>query len=128
MLLTKQLLDGLLDRGASDKGSWNKAQLLAIGVAWPPLYGWKHRMIGTELRQSQIDEFLDLKNAHLEKKKSIAAVENAIREYIKNMAIDGDESLDAGLIKQIADETIDFMRGPRALGKIERMAEARREA
>ena len=28
------------------RGAWTADQLAAIGVAWPPARGWKHRVIG----------------------------------------------------------------------------------
>jgi hypothetical protein len=37
-------------------GSWNKAQLKAIG-AWPPKKGWVFRMIGQEITEPQQREF-----------------------------------------------------------------------
>jgi hypothetical protein len=33
----------------SKAGAWTADQLAAIGVAWPPAHGWKHRVIGLEI-------------------------------------------------------------------------------
>ena len=31
--------------------SWTRSQLEAIGVVWPPVHGWKYRVIGTHITQ-----------------------------------------------------------------------------
>lgn len=38
-----------IHRYASDAGGWNRKQLEAIGVSWPPSSGWIARLAGKEL-------------------------------------------------------------------------------
>jgi len=60
--VTKQLLE----QGMSLRGSWNMAQLRALGVKTiSHNKGWKFRLIGSKVTQTQVDEFLRLKNRHL---------------------------------------------------------------
>ena len=33
----------------SPAGGWNAATLAALGVSWPPVSGWKKRLIGTQI-------------------------------------------------------------------------------
>lgn len=62
----------ILEAGMSLRGAWNLAQLKALlpvceferAYAWPAK-GWKSRLIGSEVKKEQIDEFLRLKNRHL---------------------------------------------------------------
>lgn len=75
MIVTRDNLEELLNLGISNRGAWNRAQLEAIlpeneftGYGtWSVQKGWKLRLIGTELTQAQIDEFLRLKNTHIRK-------------------------------------------------------------
>lgn len=43
-------------------GGWSKSQLQLIGVPWPPLKGWKYRVIGTEIPTWKIKIFIGLKD------------------------------------------------------------------
>ena len=56
----------LLEQGMSLNGSWNRAQLQALGVKtiWHNK-GWKSRLIGSKVTKEQVNEFLRLKNRHL---------------------------------------------------------------
>jgi hypothetical protein len=66
------ITEEIIKQGMSLNGSWNIAQLKAIlpakefdrPYAWPS-NGWKRRLIGSEVSQEKIDEFLRLKNRHL---------------------------------------------------------------
>lgn len=76
MIVTRENLKDLLEKGISLRGAWNLAQLRAIlpknefikKGAFPEK-GWKSRLIGKELKKEQIDEFLRLKDRHLSHKK-----------------------------------------------------------
>ena len=46
-----------IQRFASEKGGWNKPQLAAIGVEWPPPQGWRIRVSGTEITDEKRIEF-----------------------------------------------------------------------
>lgn len=34
-------------------GGWTAAQLIAIGVSWPPFHGWIGKAIGQEISEQQ---------------------------------------------------------------------------
>lgn len=48
----------LLARGMSHLGGWNRAQLSAIGIAWPPMRGWKKLVIGRVVSAEAAEQFL----------------------------------------------------------------------
>ena len=55
----------LLDSGRSSRGAWSKAQVVALGVAYPPKHGWPKRLIGTFVDAVKVRKFLSLKDEHL---------------------------------------------------------------
>ena len=67
------LTQELLDSGLSSHGAYNLAQLHVIlpqneftgNGTWSLRKGWKQRLIGREINQSQFEEFLSLKDKHL---------------------------------------------------------------
>ena len=70
MIVTKENLDELLRQGMSLRGAWNSAQIKAlckneVFFGGFPQSGWKGRLIGQNITQAQIDEFLRLKDKHL---------------------------------------------------------------
>lgn len=66
MLITKDLIE----RGRSDAGGWNRAQLEAIGVPWPPDRHWQRQTIGLAISQAHADKFLSLRGRTKEKIRS----------------------------------------------------------
>ena len=51
-------------KGASARRrGWNRAQLAAIGVAWPPVKGWLSRMIGQQIDDEQAQRFTALRGS-----------------------------------------------------------------
>jgi len=40
------ITDELIESGKSAAGGYSKAQLALLGVAWPPISGWKRPIIG----------------------------------------------------------------------------------
>lgn len=56
MKITRQLLEA----GRSQRGGWNRPQLEALGIEWPPTNGWRVRLIGTEITEQQARRFIDL--------------------------------------------------------------------
>ena len=104
MIITKENLKKLLAKGASIHGAWNLAQLKAIlpkeefgkrkGAF--PRKGWKCRLIGRELTQEQIDEFVRLKNKHLgHKSRTIPGQRTLDREINSHMRSIGQEIRDS---------------------------------
>jgi hypothetical protein len=52
-----------LEDGKSVNRAWSRAQLEILGVAWPPVKGWKAELIRQKLRLSreQHDEFVAIR-------------------------------------------------------------------
>src|SRR5262245_36816907 len=40
------------------RGAWTRAQLSALGIAWPPREGWITRLAGVEITDDQRDAFI----------------------------------------------------------------------
>jgi len=53
----------LIEAGASERGGWNRRQILALGIDWPLSNGWKSRAIGTVIDRSAAAQFLSLRGA-----------------------------------------------------------------
>lgn len=45
--------ENYLNKHKTKKGAWTRNQLLAIGVEWPLVSGWKERVIGTTISPEQ---------------------------------------------------------------------------
>jgi hypothetical protein len=56
------ITDQLIDAGESERGGWSKAQLTILGVAWPPQTGWKDRVRGRIISQSEAERFVSLRS------------------------------------------------------------------
>ena len=52
-----KLTHELLMRHRTPKGAWTKAQMLALGLGWPPKPGWMEEVIGNELSDQQFFKF-----------------------------------------------------------------------
>lgn len=52
-----------LKDGVSPNGAWNKAQLAVLGVPWPPLKGWKDKLVrkGVRLTAEEHASFVALR-------------------------------------------------------------------
>jgi len=57
----RQLTEEIINLGKSKNGGYNKKQLLAIGISWPPVKGWKKIVIKNRYTNEKIEEFLKLK-------------------------------------------------------------------
>ena len=58
----------LIERGMSSRGGWNAEQLKLLGLDLANLKkGWKLKVEGNEISQEDIDKFLSLKDAHIDK-------------------------------------------------------------
>lgn len=42
---------------ATGKAGWTRQQLDCLGVAWPPVKGWRSRLIGTQIPDAKAREF-----------------------------------------------------------------------
>lgn len=50
-----------IESGMSDTGGYNRDQLALIGVAWPPLEGWKQRSVGKQIPMKDAERFILLR-------------------------------------------------------------------
>ena len=48
--ITEDLILGL----RTPAGAWDRRTLAALGVAWPPAKGWKHRIIGMRVPEATL--------------------------------------------------------------------------
>lgn len=62
---TVVLTQDILEAGRSRNGGWSDKQLKLLGVQYPLRQGWKRRLSGTRIPQSDAQAFLALKNDHL---------------------------------------------------------------
>jgi len=63
MIFTKELLE----KGKSSNGGWNKEQVNLLGEDMK-IKGWAYRMVGKEVPDSIVAEFLRLKDFHFKRK------------------------------------------------------------
>lgn len=56
-----EVTNALLIAGMSGNGGWKAAQLSIPGVEWPPLRGWKSKVIGKQITQDEAGRFLALR-------------------------------------------------------------------
>lgn len=54
------LTEELLTAGLSERGGYSRRQLDLLGVAWPPLRGWKKTVVGKDFPDAVVKEFLRL--------------------------------------------------------------------
>lgn len=59
---TAVITEELIESGKSERGGWTKAQLAILGVSWPPESGWKRKVIGAIIPQSEALRFVELRN------------------------------------------------------------------
>lgn len=60
MLLSK----GILEQGKSKRGGWSRAQVEALGGKWPLERKWKDTLLGKDIPDDAIQNFLSLKDVH----------------------------------------------------------------
>ena len=61
MIITEELIRS----GVSERGGWNRKQTILLGFGWPLYPGWKSKIIGKEISESDADLFLSLKGQTL---------------------------------------------------------------
>jgi len=68
--------------GVSDRGGWNKPQILALGLTWPLQRGWIQTILGREISDENAKTFIDKKNwlAPATKKKYRKIYQRAVRD------------------------------------------------
>jgi hypothetical protein len=52
------ITDDLIESGKSVAGGYSKAQLVLLGVAWPPVTGWKKQIIGSQITSDAAARFV----------------------------------------------------------------------
>jgi hypothetical protein len=65
-----KITEELILNGMSENGGWSKRQLETLGVEWPPITGWKDRVIGNEIESDKAGLFLSLKSTHCKNKRT----------------------------------------------------------
>lgn len=65
-----------LDAGMSRNGQWSHTQLRALGV--DRVKGWRRRLMGTVVTVRQYEEFLRLKDKHLQR--SLRRASSSLKE------------------------------------------------
>ena len=53
-----QITDQWLMDNRTKAGAWTRAQLAVIGVDWPPVHGWKQKVIGQVISESTASAFV----------------------------------------------------------------------
>ena len=66
MIITEKLVM----EGVSERGGWNRRQIILLGAKWPLSPGWKNRVIGQPISDSDADLFLSLKGQTIRAAKS----------------------------------------------------------
>ena len=52
-----KLTHELLMQYRTPAGLWRKVQLQALGLSWPPPYGWIKQVVGKEITERQFQQF-----------------------------------------------------------------------
>ena len=55
MILTKDIIK----QAVSPKGGFTKKQLALVGIPWPPVKGWKKKVIGKDFPEETIKLFIN---------------------------------------------------------------------
>jgi len=50
--------DELIESGKSAAGGYSRAQLALLGVAWPPVSGWKRQVFGAQITKEAAADFV----------------------------------------------------------------------
>ena len=79
MIITKDYIN----RHKTPKGAWNKKQINALGLEWPPTNGWINRLVGDELSTVSARIFEESKVSN-KKPDNKMSVDNCITYLIKN--------------------------------------------
>ena len=61
------ITESILEQGKSKNGGWSRHQIGILGENQDKK-GWRKRLIGKRVRQSQVTNFINYKNAHLKPK------------------------------------------------------------
>ena len=79
----------LLEQGLSYNGAWGRKQLVALGVPvrkrFKLIKGWKDRLIGSEITEQQKNEFLMLKNAHINKDEPLFEMDSQAEQHMQEI-------------------------------------------
>ena len=87
MILTVEILE----KGKSIRGAFSEAQLNVFGETFKKNKGWLKKLVGKEVTEKQIEDFLNLKDEHLKNKqkyKDKFSIENLVRENMTKENVD----------------------------------------
>lgn len=111
MIITKQYLNEHLTKS----GAITKAQLEALGLSWPPISGWRKRLIGKELAPQKQELFEEgkhvytkatLKKKAKQKRREEPTLVEQRRVSMKNRVLK-EMKKDPELAKEIIDQYLD---------------------
>ncbi len=55
-----KITNDLLERAKTTRGGWTMRQMDFIGVKWPPMKGWKLRVLGVHITTGTAQRFVEL--------------------------------------------------------------------
>jgi hypothetical protein len=58
----RRVTQDLIQQGRSDAGGWSRAQMALIGVAWPPVSGWRLMAVDRAISDDDARKFVALKD------------------------------------------------------------------
>lgn len=64
------ITEEFLRQGGGPNGGWNAKQLQLIGAGWPPVGGWKRKVIGRLLPKADAEEFIRLGQMQAKKREA----------------------------------------------------------
>ena len=79
MILTSEIIES----GSPSGMGWTRRQLEIFGVTWPPTKGWKSALIGAEVPDSLVEEFLAAKRMSKKQEFLIKSKETALANRAK---------------------------------------------
>lgn len=77
-----RVTEELIKKGEQGQGGFNRRQIEALGITWPPRHGWKRRALGTLITEEAAYEFVALKGITNRRVKRKTA---ALKELLLNL-------------------------------------------
>ncbi len=87
------LTNQIIFSGAScPSGGWTRSQLKILGVSWPPPKGWKSRLLGSQVPEAKVKEFIRLRgvasrvpnpNRSIDEKPSVAKKQSHVPKWVR---------------------------------------------
>jgi hypothetical protein len=68
-----KITEAFLEKIASGEGGWNRPQLALLGVAWPPVKGWKQTLLGRKISEETAKRLEELSETTRFQRRAIEA-------------------------------------------------------